>query len=438
MTDHEPVLEGIRVCDLTIVWAGPAATQYLADLGAEVIRVEDPYRFPVSTKGVVPRPTQEMLKTLSPAVGSYAPPVGDRPDRPYNRNAANNAVTRNKLSFTVDTRRPEGVEIVLRLIEQCDLLVENFAARRLGAMGLEPARLLARNPRLVILRLPPAGLTGDWSHYTGFGQQFDALCGLTSLWGHPDLDATENIPTTYMDGATGPVAAFAALAALRYRDETGRGQVVELSQTENMMQHMGEIYLDYSMNGVSQTSLGNRHPSRAPQGVYPCSGTEKWLAISIGSDAEWHAMALLISGETLVEDPRFATVEARCEHHDELDRIIERWSIDQDVMEAFHALQAVGVPAGPVMDEAMMFADDHLKARSFFRSLESRDVGTHLYPGPPFRGLPVVWRRGAPALGEDNEYVYRHVLGMSDEEYGRVVASGMVLEDYVDNDGNPL
>ena len=281
-----PPLRGIRVIDVTTVWSGPFATMLLADLGAEVIRVENPWILPPTTKGYQARPT-----ILDPGfLGSlYGDPVPDRPDRPWNRHAMNNAIARNKLSCTIDNRRPEGRELLMRLLECSDVFIENFRTSGLPHIGLYTSELQARNPRLVIVRMPPTGLTGDWSDYTGFGAQFDGLTGMAWLCGHRDTELVTTPGTTYMDAASGPAAAFATVAALRYRAQTGRGQLVEVDQSENILNHLGDIFIDCQL-GVEPRRWGNRDRWRAPQGLYRCRGGEEWLAISIADDAAWRAL----------------------------------------------------------------------------------------------------------------------------------------------------
>jgi crotonobetainyl-CoA:carnitine CoA-transferase CaiB-like acyl-CoA transferase len=431
-------LEGIRVADLTIVWSGPFATMLLADLGAEVIRVENPFVFPPATKGMAPRPPYELTKALGALGMGYAPAPEDRPDRPYNRIAANNAVTRNKRSFTVDLRRPEGLEILDELLMKSDVLVENFAAGTLEKIGLSVDDLLARNPRLIILRLPPLGSYGEWANYAGFGQSFEAISGFTSLWGYTDVDPSSRHGTAYMDGATGPAGAFAVLAALRHREETGRGQVIEMAQSENMIQHVGEVFVGCSMTGENETTRGNRDRLRAPQGVYLCDGDDSWLAVSVGDDEEFGALCEVIGQPEAATDERFATAAARHENHDELDAMILSWTVTQDAYVAFHTLQRAGVPAAPVLDEPAAFADEHMNARGFFRPLPGRDTGEFPYAGHLFRGLPLVWWRGGPALGEDNAYVYKEILGFSDEDYAQLEKSQHIAEDYLSPDGQPV
>ncbi|HZC51144.1 MAG TPA: CoA transferase, partial [Mycobacterium sp.] len=433
-TDRLP-LTGVRIVDMTTVWSGPYATMLLADLGAEVIRVENPFVLPPTTKGYTARP--ERTDNLGRFGSGYAPAPPGRPDRPWNRHAMNNSSARNKLSCTIDIRRPEGMDLLMRLCDDADIFVENLKSFSLARMGINVSQLQARNPRLIVLRLPPTGLTGDWAHYTGFGTQFDGLTGLLWICGHRDTDLVTSPATTYMDSATGPAGAFAALAALRYRSATGRGQLVELAQSENIINHLGEMYLA-TQAGVEPTRVGNRDPERVPQGLYRGRGGNRWLAISVGTDAEFAALVRELGRPDLATDPRFATAAGRTVHHDELDSIIGEWAAQHDVVEVFHRLQAVGVAAAPLMDDAMFAADPHVADRGWLQPLASSDVGTHLHPGHAFRGVRQAWRRGSPALGEDNEYVYKKILGVTDDEYARYAETRMLAEDYLAPDGTPL
>jgi crotonobetainyl-CoA:carnitine CoA-transferase CaiB-like acyl-CoA transferase len=430
---RRPPLSGTRIVDLTTVWSGPYATMLLADLGAEVIRVENPWILPPTTKGYQARPSLSNPGYLG---SLYGPPAPGRPDRPWNRHAMNNSLARNKLSCTIDTRRPEGRELVVRLIERSDVLIDNFKANGLSRLGLYPDELLARHPRLVVVRMPPTGTTGDWSGYTGFGAQFDGLSSMAWLCGHRDSDLMTTPGTTYMDAASGPGAAFATLAALRYRSGTGRGQVVEFAQIENILNHLGDVLVDCQL-GVEPQRWGNRDPWRAPQGLYRCRGEEQWIAISVGDDTAWAALATVIGRKDLRDDPRFGDRASRQTNHDELDTIIGAWAAEQVATEAFHVLQRAGVAAAPLLDDVAFAADPHFSHREWQQPLESFDVGTHLHPGLPYRGVPQRWWRGSPVLGQDNEYVYKEILEVSEEDFERYRRELILADDYLDPDGQP-
>jgi crotonobetainyl-CoA:carnitine CoA-transferase CaiB-like acyl-CoA transferase len=287
--------------------------------------------------------------------------------------------------------------------------------------------------------MAPLGLSGPLKDTIGFGAHFEAFSGLTATRGYADGDPTSTSSVYHMDPASGAAGAFAVMMALRVRERTGRGQLIEFAQAENVMQHIGELFLDASRTGRTHGTLGNRHATRAPQGVYPCRGDDRWLALSIGTDAEWAGLRRAMGDPAWAADPRFATCAGRREHHDEIDAGISAWTSPCDDIELFHRCQAEGVPAGPVLGERDLYADPHLRARGFFRENTAADAGTHEYPahlwhwtGPDMRWEPIA------AMGDDNEYVYKEVLGLSDEEYAALDAEGHLSPDYLDPDGNPL
>jgi crotonobetainyl-CoA:carnitine CoA-transferase CaiB-like acyl-CoA transferase len=431
-----PPADGVRVLDLTTVWSGPFVTQLLADLGAEVIRVENPSVFPPSTKGYTPRPSNDMV--LGAMLAMYAPVPDGVDDRPFNRHAMNNSIARNKLSCTLDPRREEARELLFRLVEHADVVIENLKVSTLHRMGVHESELLERNPRLVVVRIPPAGLTGDWAHFKGFGAQFDGLSGFASLTGHAGTQLVDTPSTMHMDAATGGAGAFAVLSALHYRDATGRGGVLELAQMENVMHQLGDVFVQAQV-GPPIERLGNRDATFAPQGLYQCRGERaRWLAVTVADDAQWVTFARMIGRDDLADDARLADAAGRREHHDELDDAIGAWAAAQDADEAFHALQAAGIAACPDFTYPVVAADPNFAAREWIRPLAGAEVGEHPHLGHAFRGLPMVWRRASPALGEDNEYVFKKILGLSDVEYDQLEADHVIVRDYLDAEGNPV
>jgi crotonobetainyl-CoA:carnitine CoA-transferase CaiB-like acyl-CoA transferase len=325
----------------------------------------------------------------------------------------------------------------MRLVEHSDVFVENLKTSTLHQIGIHESELLERNPRMLVMRIPAAGLTGDWSDYTGFGQQFDGLSGFSSLVGHHDKEMVETPATMYMDAATGPAGAFAILAALHYRAAEGRGQLIELAQMENALNQLGDAFLEVQLGG-DPARTGNRSPEHAPQGIYRCANEESWLAITARDDTEWEALVRVLGRDDLRADARFATTAGRYEHHDELDRAISEWTEAHDLMDAFHTLQRAGVTAAPQFTETMLASDPHIAARNWIRPMTSRDVGTYPHIGFAFQGIPQAWDRGAPVLGEDNDYVFRKILQLDDDEYQRLVDAKVIAEDYFDADMNPV
>jgi crotonobetainyl-CoA:carnitine CoA-transferase CaiB-like acyl-CoA transferase len=429
-------LEGIRVLDLTVVWAGPSCTMHLADLGAEVIRVDNPYVFPPATRGNAPRPDPDLLVDFGPLGGGY--PNLDTSGRPWNKHGMWSAQARNKLSCTLDIRTDLGLETFFRLVEVSDVLVENNSVATLDKLGLGWDRLHARNPNLIALRMPPMSLSGPYASYVGFGASFEALCGLTRIRGYLDDDPTTTSAAFHMDPTTGASGAFAVMCALRRRAANGHGELIEFAQSENMMQHIGEYFVDAARTGRHHGPGGNRHLSRAPQGCYRCEGDDRWVVISVGTDEEWAALASVMGRADLADESRFATAAGRMANHDELDELIGAWTATVDHRAVFERCQAAGVPAGPVLDEADAYADPHLAARRFFRPQGSEDVGTWSFPGHQWRWTGPDMRWGPICrLGADNDHVLRHVLGLSDDEYQALDDAGHLSLDYLQPDGTP-
>jgi len=429
-------LKGIRVLDVSVVWAGPYVTMMLSDLGAEVIRLDNPYLFPSSTKGFAPRVTKEMVDALGPIVGAF--PDKDPGELPWNRHAMFNCHARGKKIATLDLAKDSGREAFLRLVEVSDVLVENNAARVFDKLGLGWDVIRERNPRFIMLRMPPLGLDGPYHGFVGFGAHFEAVSGLTASRGYHDSDPTTTTSVFHMDPASGAAGAFAVMAALRRRERTGEGGFIELPQAENVMQQIGELFVDAGRTGRHHEPLGNRHPTRA-QGCYRCAGDDRWAVISVGSDDEWAALRRAMGDPEWARDDRFATSEGRLANHDDFDAGVEAWTATLDPYEVFHRCQAEGVPAGPVMSEADAYADPHLRARGFFRENTSAHAGTHEYPahlwhwtGPSLAWGPI------SGMGDDNDHVWREVAGFTDDELEQLDADGHIATTYFGPDGNPL
>jgi len=434
VTEQRLPLEGVRVLDMTVVWAGPSCTMHLSDLGAEVIRVDNPWVFPPATRGQAPRPDPTMLVDLGPLGGSY--PNLDTSGRPWNKHGMWSAQARNKRSCTLDIRTDLGRETFFRLVEQSDVLVENNSVATLDKLGIGWDQLHARNPSLIALRMPPMSLSGPYASYVGFGASFEALCGLTRLRGYLEDDPTTTSAAFHMDPASGASGAFAVMCALRRRAETGVGELIEFAQSENMMQHIGEYFVDAERTGRHHGPGGNRHPSRAPQGCYRCAGDDRWVVISVGDDDEWAGLCRAMGQPDLATEKRFASGALRRANHDELDDLITAWTSTLDHREVFERGQAEGVPTGPVLDEADTYADPHLAARGFFREQGSVDVGSWSFPGqqwtwtgPDMRWEPIC------RLGDANDYVFRKLLQLTDAEYQALADAGHLSEDYLQPDG---
>ncbi len=436
-TDRELPLAGVRVLDMTVVWAGPYATCLLGDLGAEIIRIDNPKIFPTATRGALPRPPDHYVADAGGIMGGY--PDADPGPRPWNRMALFNAHARNKRSITLDLRLDGGREAFLRLVEQSDVLIENNAVQLMDKLGIGWETLHARNPKLIMIRMPSVGLEGPYRDYLGFGVNFEGLCGLTAIRGYEDVDLSEAETVFHMDAASGSAGAFAALMALRRREKTGVGELIELSQSENMLNHIGELLIDAGRTGREHGPMGNRHQLHAPQGCYPCQGEDAWAVISVTDDHRWRALCDAAAKPEWADDPRFSTAAGRQDHHDELDELISAWTSDQTPEQVFQTCQANGVAAAPVLHELDAIADQHLAERTMFRSNGSSETGTHPYPAHVWQwdGPPMRWDE-LPVLGGDNEAILKGLAGLTDDEYADLEAAGHISLDYVDAEGNPF
>ncbi len=426
---HLP-LEGVRVLDMTVVWAGPYGAMFLADMGAEVIRVESVNVFPNSTRGQMARPSKE-VEAQRP-IPTF--PNRDPGPRPWNRQAMFNAHARNKYSMTVDLRTAEGKDIFRRLVEVSDVFVENNAVGTMERLGFTYDVLSQWNPQLIMISSTGMGRTGPWAHYRGFGLHFEALYGHASITGYPDMDV-EGVPgSVAADAATGVTIGFATVMALHQRRKTGKGMFLDIGQGETFVPHLGELFMDYTINGRVPTRLGNRDPHLV-QGAYPCAGQDEWIAISLGTIEQWRTLCRVMGRPELLQDKRFATFESLKAHHDEVDVIIRFWTVDQSNIGLFHILQQAGIAAGPVLNEPLAYADPHLKAREFFVEVTAPEVGTHRYPSTTFKNskVPFLVRKPPVRLGEDNDYIYRQVLKLTEAEYDHLKALGQIGMDYAPN-----
>lgn len=431
-------LEGIRVIDLCVVWAGPFGTMLLGDLGAEIIKPENPFVFQPMTRGAMARPPQILADTA--IAWSGGAPGGKVGDRPWDYSPTFVSLYRNKKSFTVDLRRPEGLDILKRLVAASDIVYENNATGTMEKLGITYDWLKEANPKIIFIRVPAYGSTGPYSQARALGVHLEAVMGHSLLRGYSDADPSSNTAIYSGDYLAGAQGAFAAMTAIWHRDRTGEGQLIEIGQAENAAAMFTQAIMDYSLNGNVQGAITNRDVhERALQGVYPAlsPGTpatmgDRWIAISIEGDDEWRAFAAAIGNPAWTADPRFATNGGRLAAHDEMDAHIAAYTATQDDYELMHRLQAAGIAATPVLEASRMFDDPHLRSRNFFRAQTQRSSGTYEYVGPLWQmpGTPVEFYQPPIMFGEHNEYVYREVLKVSEEEYQALLAGGHIADAY--------
>ncbi len=398
-------LAGIRLVDLTMVWAGPFGTRLLGDYGAEVIKVESPRAWDLlRALGMIPR---------------------DVP-RWYNQSAYFNHNNRSKYGVALDLRSDRGRDLLLKLCAVSDVLVENFRTDVMDNLGLSYEAVRAVNPRIIYISMPGHGKSGPERDYVAYGSNVEQLAGLVSLSGY---EGGEPMKTgfSYGDPMAGTALVAAVAMAIRHRNRTGEGAQIEVAQRENLGMFVGEHIVDYSMNGELRPPIGNRHAHFAPHNVYPCAGDDRWVAIACETDGHFASLCRLIGQPDLTADPRYATLPARKANERDLDPIIEAWTLVRGHHEAMHLLQCAGVPAGAALTIPELMADPHLRGRGAWTQQTHPDAGTWEVEAIPwqFSRTPGHARLPAPGFAEHNDYVFGTLLGLSDAEVAALVAAGV-------------
>ncbi len=431
-------LDGIRVIDLCVVWAGPFATMLLGDLGAEIIKPENPFVFQPMTRGAMARPPKFLLERSIAWAGGY--PNSDPGERPWNYNPTFVSLYRNKKSFTVDLRRPEGMEVLGKLVAASDVVYENNATGTMEKLGITYDWLRQANPKIIFVRVPAYGSNGPYYQARALGVHLEAVMGHTLLRGYDDADPSANTAIYSGDYLAGAQGAFAVMSAIWHRDRTGDGQLIEIAQAENAAAMFTQAIMDYSLNRHTQAAIGNRDVhGRYPCGVYPAKspGTaatmeDRWVSIHVETDEQWQALGRAMGNPAWSADARFATNEGRAAHYREIDAHIAAWTAEREDYEVMHVLQAAGIAAAPVLEASRMFDDPHLRARGFFQTQTQAGSGTHEYVGPlwQFPETPVEFSQPPVTFGEHNDYVYREVLKLPEAEYDALRAAGHIATEY--------
>jgi benzylsuccinate CoA-transferase BbsF subunit len=384
---NQPVLQNLRILDFSWVLAGPYATRILADFGTEVIKV------------------QPLL-----------PQEEDKFSRGYY-----NTWNRNKRGITLNMSKPEGIALAKKLVKISDAVVENFTPRVMANWGLDYASLKKIKPDIIMLSLSTMGNSGPWRDYVGFGptiQAFSGITHLTSFPGKPPL----GLGTAYADHVAGLFGCLALLGALEYRRNTGEGQYIDLSQVEAMASLLGEAIVDYQLKGEVE-AVGNSSDEAAPHGVYRCQGDDRWCAIAVFTDEEWGGFKRALGNPPWAEDKNFNTFSGRLENKGRLDSLIGEWTKGHTAEEVMALLQGEGVAAGVVQNAGDLAQDPQLKERGFFIELDKT-----MSEATPIRlsHAPAKYRRVAPGQGQDNDYVYGELLGMSEGELVNLKKQGII------------
>jgi len=398
-------LAGIRVIDFGWNITIPLTAKMLAFYGAEVIRIEGKSR---------PDPIRLAAPFKDGVTG-------------LNRSGGVNQYNTGKLSLALNLTHPKGVEIVKRLVAWYDIVLENFAGGVMAKMGLGYEELKQVKPDIIMLSSCMMGQTGPYATHPGYGWHLTALSGFFQLTGWPDR---EPVPPDgpYTDFIAPHFNLLAILAALDYRRRTGEGQYLDLSQYENGVHFLAPLILDYIVNRRVAERMGNRSDKAAPHGAYRCRGEDRWCAIAIFTDEEWGSFSRVIGNLAWANDLRFATLAGRKQNEDELERLLEEWTVNYSTEEVMNQLQRAGVAAGVLENgEDLLERDPQLKHRCFFGELDHPEAGKYCTPRPSFilSKCPGELER-APLIGEHNEYVLKEILGITDEEIAELIIAGVV------------
>jgi crotonobetainyl-CoA:carnitine CoA-transferase CaiB-like acyl-CoA transferase len=397
-------LAGIRVIDCTAWWAGPAAGAALAMLGADVIKVESVTR---------------------PDLMRYASTKPPKVDEWWEWSPLFHGGNVGKRAITLDLTRPEGVGVFERLVETADVLIENYTPRVMDQFGLDWQRLHEINSELIMTRMPAFGLDGPWRDNTGFAQTMECISGMAWLTG------TQDGPPVLVRGACDPLAGMHAvigtLLAMLDRAAHGGGRMVEAVMVEAALNAAAEQVLEYSASGTVLTRDGNRWRGAAPQGLYPCAGDDRWLAIAITTDDEWRSFRDALGDPAWTTDAALDTRTGRLAAHDHIDEHLRAWTSTRDADEVADLLCAAGVPAAAVIPSREVLHNPQLEHRRFFETRPHRVTGEHAIPGLPFRFQSVQeWvRLPAPTLGEHNDEVF-HELGLTDDDIASLRDAGVI------------
>lgn len=391
-------LHGLKVIDVATLFAAPLAAMLLGDFGADVLKIEHPRGDPARHHGGAKNGVSLWWKMFG----------------------------RNKTAATLNLSDPRGRDILLRLAEEADVLVENFRPGTLERWGLGYEELSRRNPRLVLVRVTAFGQFGPYAKRPGFGTLAEAMSGFAAITGQPDGPPTLP-PFGLADGITGIATAFATMTALRAREQTGRGQVVDIALIEPIMTVLGIQALVYDQLGQVQKRVGNRSVANAPRNTY-LTADGKWLAVSTSSQSVAERLITLVGAPELIDEPWFASARGRVQHADLLDAKVAAWMRSHDAAEAIRKFEAAEAAVAPVYDIADIFEDRHFQARDTITTVADEELGPLRMQNVLFRlsQQPGNIRHAGRPLGADNRSVYVEKLGLSEDEFAGLKAEGVI------------
>jgi benzylsuccinate CoA-transferase BbsF subunit len=401
----ENALDGLKVISFATGGAGPMVSKYLGDFGAMVIRVESESSLDLSR-------VDGPFKNGQPGI---------------NRSGPFQLANSSQLSLSLNLKKPEAAEIVKNLTVWADVIVENYSPSTMNRLGIGYPSLQPVKPDIIMLSSSAKGQTGPHSSYRAWGLQSFTEAGYMEFIGWPDRPGVI-MPNAIPDYESAWYGVIAILAALESRSHTGKGQHIDLSQTEVGISLLAPAMLDYMVNHKRPVRKGNSSERAAPHGVFPCKGEDEWCAIAVFNDEQWQILCKILEKPDLANNPKFNTLLGRMKHYKELEGIIEEWTVNYPAMEVMSRLQKEGVPAGKVQNTAdLLDSDPQLKYRHFWHETYSSEIGEYqIYGSPAQLSAAKQSIKPAPKMGEHNQYICSKILKMSDEEYQALLDRGVL------------
>ncbi|MDY6912656.1 MAG: CoA transferase [Chloroflexota bacterium] len=397
-------LEGLKVADFSWAMAAPLLSEFLAQHGAAVVRVES-----------VGRPC--IVRSAAPYKDGVAG---------VNRSGYFNYFNADKYGMALDLKHPQAVEVIKKLVKWSDVVIESFTPGVMESLGLGYEQLREVKPDVILFSTSIHGETGAYSSHPGAGVQIVGWAGFTNITGYTDRMPTQPFGA-YTDVLAPRLGAALLLASLDRLRRTGKGEWLDLSQMEASLHFLSPYILDYVVNEREASRTGNRHAYAAPHGVYRCRGSDRWCAIAVFNNYEWQNICQVLGDTSWSKDKRFVTLLGRKKNEDELDRLIEAWTINLEAKEAMSRIQATGVAAGVVQNARNICEDPALRMRKHHYYLEHSEMGNYPHSGALFRlsKTPGKLEKASPRLGEHTEFVCTKLLSMTDEEFVALLAAGV-------------
>ena len=401
---NNAVFEDLKIAAFNWAMVGPLTLKFFADYGATVVRIET---------------------SLRPCVTRTSAPFKDN-IAGLNRSGYFNHFSANMMSLSLNMKHPLGLSVAKDLVSWADVVMENFTPGVMDKWGLGYEALTKIKPGIIMLRQNGFGTEGPYKDLAAFGMILAAIAGIPNYIGWPDSGPLPVGVGAYTDCISPRFASAALIAALDYRDRTGKGQLIDLAQFETALYFFLPGLLDAAVNRREPVRNGNAVAQAAPHNVYRCKGEERWCTIAVTDDTQWDSLCKTIGRPDLATDPRFDSLQRRKENENALDAVIEAWTVDRAPEEVMATLQAARVAAGIVENAADLFEDPQLRARGLFWPMEHSEMGmfTHLGSSMVLSRTPAQASAPSPCLGEHNEYVLTKILGKTDEEFVELLAAG--------------